>query len=290
MLIELRDVAYQYAPPPHGSARPPALAGVSMGVAGGSAVALLGSSGSGRSTLLALVNGLLKPSAGHVLVEGVDVAAGGTDTALLRRRVGLLMQNADDQLFGATVLTDVGFGPTQMSVPAAEIQERVREALESVGLAPDAFGARSPFSLSGGQRRRVAIAGILAMRPLVLALDEPLAGLDPEGKQHLLEMLADLRRQRGLTILMATKDVAAALRFADHFVVLHEGRVVLDGGRPELVAGLPRLADLGLELPTQSTVLLALRERGWAVPPLADDLDQATRSIMTAGRQTDRVV
>ena len=282
MLVALHDVVYRYEGIGLADGRPPALDGVTMSVGEGSVVALLGSSGSGRSTLLALLNGLLKPSSGRVLIDGLDVAARETNAAALRRQVGLLMQNADDQLFGATVAEDVAFGPNQLGLTTQEVASRVREALYSVELPLADVGARSPFSLSGGQRRRVAIAGILAMRPRLLVLDEPLAGLDPEGKVALLEMLRALRQRYSLTIIMATKDVASALAIAEAFVVLHQGRIVLDGDRASLVNSLPRLAELGLELPTQSRVLLALRARGWHVPPIAESLDAAAEAIALA--------
>lgn len=286
MLIELHDVVYRYDAVL--SEQPRAvLDGVSLNIAEGSVVALLGSSGSGRSTLLSLLNGLLKPAEGRVLVDGVDPSARGTNTALLRRQVGLLLQNPDDQLFGATVSADVAFGPRQLDVPASEIDERVRAALHAVGLSVTEFGSRSPFSLSGGQRRRVAIAGILAMRPRVLALDDPLAGLDPEGKIHLLQLLTTLGRREALTIIMATKDVSAALSISDHFIVLHDGRVAFDGDRTTFIDALPELEHIGLELPAQSRVLLALRARGWAVPPLADDVETAASLIAAAARSAE---
>jgi len=279
VLVALHDVVYRYEGIGLADGRPPALDGVTMSVGEGSVVALLGSSGSGRSTLLALLNGLLKPSSGRVLIDGLDVAARETNAAALRRQVGLLMQNADDQLFGATVAEDVAFGPNQLGLTTQEVASRVREALYSVELPLADVGT---LSLSGGQRRRVAIAGILAMRPRLLVLDEPLAGLDPEGKVALLEMLRALRQRYSLTIIMATKDVASALAVAEAFVVLHQGRIVLDGDRASLVDSLPRLAELGLELPTQSRVLLALRARGWHVPPIAESLDAAAEAIALA--------
>jgi energy-coupling factor transport system ATP-binding protein len=284
VFIELQDVVYRYPVTPPAIERSPALDGVSLAIAEGTATALLGSAGSGRSTLLAMLNGLLKPTSGRVLVDGADIATRGTNAALLRRQIGLLMQNADDQLFGATVAEDVAFGPRQLDLAPAEITGRVREALYNVGLSLAEFGDRSPFSLSGGQRRRVAIAGILAMRPRLLALDEPQAGLDPEGKGHLLEMLGSLRQRYGLTLLLATKDLAGALAVADRFVALDAGRVVLDGDRETLVEALPRLATLGLELPTVSQVLLGLRAAGWPVPSLVDDHAEAARLIVRARR------
>lgn len=281
MSLILQDVGYSYAGTAQGPPVP-ALRAVTLRVGSQESLAILGPSGAGRTTLLLHLNGLLKPTSGRVLLDDADINARGTNLVTVRRQIGLLMQNPDDQLFGITIRDDVAFGPRQQGLSRAVIDQRVEEALRNVGMPLAQWGDVSPFALSGGQRRRVAIAGILAMHPRVLALDDPLAGLDPLGRTDLCATLRQVQRAYTLSLIVATKDVLSALLVADRFVVLEQGQVTLDTDRAGILAAMPRLAALGLELPAHERVVLSLRERGWALPEVFDDADAAIAAIAAA--------
>lgn len=215
-----------------------ALRGVTFSIGAGERVALVGANGAGKSTLLLHTNGLLTPTAGRVEVCGEEVTA--KRSAEVRRAVGLVFQHADDQLFMPTVRDDVAFGPQTMGLPKQEIGHRVREALEAVGAAELADAA--PYHLSCGQKKRVAIATVLAMRPSVLVMDEPTAGLDPKARRRLIELLEDLPH----TLLVATHDLDLVTRICPRTVILDRGRVAADGPTAPLFADLPLLESCGL--------------------------------------------
>lgn len=233
--IELRALAHRYA---DGT---PALRGVDLRVAPGEAVAIVGANGAGKSTLLLHLNGLLMPGSGSVHIDGEPVAR--STLAAIRNRVGYVFQDSDDQLFMPTVQDDVAFGPLNQRRPAAEVRDRVAAALAAVGASH--LGARSPWRLSPGERRRVAIAGVLAMSPAILVLDEPSAGLDPAGRRHLIELLRTLPQTR----VVATHDLDLVLDLCPRMVVMHEGRVVADGPAANLLADDDLLQRCRLERP-----------------------------------------
>lgn len=233
--IELQALAYAY---PDGSA---ALRGVDLRIQPGEAVAVVGANGAGKSTLLQHLNGLLLPAAGSVRVDGQPVTR--ATRAALRRRVGYVFQDADDQLFMPTVQDDVAFGPLNLGLPAAEVQARVQAALAAVGAS--ALAARAPYRLSGGEKRAVAIAGVLAMAPSILVLDEPTSGLDPAGRRRLIELLRGLP----LTRVIATHDLDLVLDLCPRVVVLHAGRVHADGAPQALFADAGLLRHCHLEPP-----------------------------------------
>lgn len=245
----------------------PALRGVSLQILTGQAVALLGPTGSGKSTLVQHFNGLLRPAAGTVRVAGHDLWGPRADRRRARQQVGLVFQFPEHQLFEETVRRDVAYGPTRLGLSGAVVAERVDEALRAVGLDPARFGGRSPFALSGGEMRRVALAGVLAMRPQVLVLDEPTAGLDPAGKAEMLARLETLHRN-GQTIVFITHDMDEAARLADRVVVLNTGRVVMEGSPAEIFLR-DDLGQHGLGLPHAERLVRALRARGL---PVADAL------------------
>lgn len=242
-----------------------ALRGVDLVVRRGECLGLVGPTGSGKSTLVQHFNGLLRPTEGKVWVDGVEVRPASPALREVRRKVGLLFQYPEHQLFEATVSDDVAFGPRNLGLGPEEVEERVRESLQWVGLDPDRFGPRSPFSLSGGEMRRVAIAGVLAMRPEVLVLDEPTAGLDPEGRREILGRIRDLHRKAGLTVVLISHSMDDVARLCQRVVVLHRGQVFLDAPVREAFAQAERLRSIGLDVPRVTDVLLRLRQAGLPV-------------------------
>jgi len=259
-----------------------ALREVTLSIDEGEFVAILGPTGSGKSTLVQHFNALLRPTSGTVRVGGVDLADPKADLKRIRQQVGLLFQYPEHQLFEETVFADVAFGPRNMGLPDDEVQVRVREALAAVGLDPDAFGPRSPFSLSGGEMRRAAAAGVLAMSPRVLVLDEPAAGLDPRGKAEILGRFRALHAQRGITVVLVTHSMDEAAALAQRVVVLDEGRVVMDGPVREVFARAEELVGLGLGIPAATDVVRRLRARGLRIRQDVLTVDEARAAIREA--------
>lgn len=260
-----------------------ALADLSFTIEDGSCVAIIGVTGSGKSTLVQHFNGLLRPTSGRVVVNAIDVGARGADLAKLRRLVGLVFQSPETQLFASTVFEEVAFGPRQVGMGEAKVARVVEEALRVVGLPSEVFGQRDPFSLSGGQMRRVALAGVLAMEPSILILDEPTAGLDGVGRAELYRFLDRLRAERQTTILLVTHDMSEVTLLAERVLVLHQGRLALDGSPRELFRQGHVLAEWGLDVPALSQVGALLRKRGFPLADKAMTLDEMTRAIL-AGR------
>ncbi|MBI3997541.1 MAG: energy-coupling factor transporter ATPase [Armatimonadetes bacterium] len=263
-----------------------ALRGVSLEVQPGELLALIGPTGSGKSTLIQLCAGLLRPTAGVVRVLGQDLWGPRADRRRARRQVGLAFQFAEYQLFEETVRRDVAYGPKNLGCSEEEIAQRVDEALRQVGLDPAGFGDRSPFSLSGGEMRRVALAGVLAMRPGVLVLDEPTAGLDPRGREELLARIQALHRQ-GQTIVLVTHGMEEVARLARRVIVLHEGRIVLEGSPGEVFAHEEDLHRIGLGLPEAARLVRLLQCRGLRVAD-ALTVEDARAAIVAALRGQDR--
>lgn len=258
--------------------RIPALKDVSFNVPAGDAVAIIGPTGSGKSTLVQLMAGLIRPSQGRVLIENQNIWAGGVARRELRLRVGLVFQYPEHQLFESTVRNDVAFGPRNLGLDPAVVDERVNEAIVQVGLDCSVLD-RSPFDLSGGQMRRVAIAGVLAMKPRVLIVDEPTAGLDPRGRVQLLGLLHELRRNSGLTLIMISHNMDDVAQVADRVAVLNHGAVVLDGPIRPVFSQVERLRGLGLDVPVTTGLASRLADRGWPVP----------RDIFTAHEIADAI-
>ena len=241
----------------------PALQDVSLSFAKGEFVAIIGHTGSGKSTLIQQFNGLLEPDSGHIYFEGKDVFEKGYNRTHLREKVGLVFQYPEYQLFAETVLEDVSFGPKNLKLPLLEVQQRAFQAIEAVGLS-DAVYDSSPFELSGGQKRRVAIAGVLAMQPDILVLDEPVAGLDPVGRKELLQMLRQLN-QKGMTIVLVSHNMEDVAEYADRVIVMNQGTVDFDGKTAEVFQREEYLQELGLDIPVITHVMKRLREEGYQV-------------------------
>ncbi len=222
-----------------------ALTDVSLVIGAGEFVGIIGATGSGKSTLVQHFNGLLRPTSGRVQVDDVDIHARRVDRRRIRQQIGLLFQYPEYQLFEETVLDDVAFGPRTLGLPDAEARARARSALEQVGLPPDRFGPRSPFGLSGGEMRRAAISGVLAMDPRMLILDEPTAGLDPRGRHDLMEHLRRLHAHGGLTVALVTHSMDAVEQLGQRLLVLHQGRLVADGPTRAVFRDVTRLDTVG---------------------------------------------
>lgn len=258
MPLVARDLSFSYRDAPWSI-----LQGLSLDLAPGRVLAVCGAARSGRSTLLSLLAGLLAPSSGSIQVDGADVRTVG-----VRSHVGLLLQNADEGLFGLTVREDVMFAPRQIDLDPARASTLVDNVLRAVHLDPATFAERSPFSLSGGQRRRAAMAGVLAMQPRYLLLDEPFAGLDPVGRHEIIAVVRDLATQRfgeHTGILVALSDLDHALQLADTLVILHGGRAAWQGSTGAFLAEAPDVGRWNLSEPASIGVVRQLRERGWAL-------------------------
>ncbi len=257
-----------------------ALDEVSFSIQEGEFIGIIGQTGSGKSTLIQHLNGLIKPASGKVMVDQHDLTERGVDLRAVRQQVGLVFQYPEHQLFEETVAKDVAFGPKNLGLPGEEIGRRVEQALTQVGLSLQEIGQRSPFELSGGQMRRVAIAGVLAMRPKVLILDEPTAGLDPRGREELLAELTALHRRDGLTVVLVSHSMEEIARVASRLIVLHQGRIFADGTPREVFALDKELRQIGLGTPQVTELLQALRERGLELPQVALSVTEAKDLIL----------
>jgi len=255
------------------------LRGVDLVIERGEIVGLIGPTGSGKSTLLQHLNGLLRRQQGEVWVEGQSLGDPRTDLRRVRQRVGLLFQNPEDQLFERYAGDDVAFGPRNLGLDRNEVRDRVRRAMEAVGLDSIAFKDRLTVTLSHGERRRLALAGVLALEPDVLALDEPTAGLDPQGREELLDYLMRWRTERGGAIVLASHTMEDLARLADRAYVLVAGRIVLEGTPRQLFSQGEELARLGLGVPVATAVMWELRERGLPVRADCLTLEEATAGI-----------
>ena len=264
MSIEVRHLTHCYS---EGSALSTvALSDICMTIADGEFLGIIGHTGSGKSTLVQHLNGLLKPTAGQVLVDGEDLNGEHVNRRALRQRIGLVFQYPEYQLFEETVAKDIAFGPKNQGLPKEEISERVRYAMDCVHLDYEKYSERSPFELSGGQMRRVAIAGVLAMKPAVLILDEPTAGLDPRGRDRILTMLEELHRRENTTIVMVAHSMDDMARLATRLVVMAEGKILASGTPREIFAQEEMMVSAGLGVPEAARLCRALREKGLDLP------------------------
>lgn len=264
MLLSLENVSYTYMPGTPFEAN--ALNNISLAINQGDYLAIIGQTGSGKSTLVQHLNGLLFPSTGRVLLEGQEVGKEKAKLATIRRRVGLLFQFPEHQLFEETVIADVAFGPKNLGLSTKEATERAEKALLLVGLDPKQLQDRSPFSLSGGQMRRVAMAGVLAMEPDIIILDEPAAGLDPRGREEILDRIDSLHREQGLTVILVSHSMEEVASRAKRLIVLADGAIALSGSPAEVFTDAAQLEKMGLALPQMSLLMHRLRQAGKDVP------------------------
>ena len=243
-----------------------ALSDVNLTIHDGEFIGLIGHTGSGKSTLVQHLNGLIMPTSGRVLVDGMDLADKETDRRAVRQRVGLVFQYPENQLFEETVEKDIAFGPKNLGLDDAEIDRRVKDAMRRVALDYDRLHERSVFELSGGQMRRVAIAGVLAMEPQVLVLDEPCAGLDPRGREEILGLIKKLHEEAGTTIVMVSHSMDDVASLAERVIVMNHGELVMDGAPRDVFACGEELRGMGLDVPQAVELADRLREKGFAIP------------------------
>ena len=277
MSIKLEHISYKYSP---GTAyEKAALDDVSLEIPQGSFVGIIGHTGSGKSTLIQHMNGLLKATEGALYYEGENIYRVGYNMKKLRTQVGLVFQYPEHQLFEVDVLTDVCFGPKNQGLSPEECEKRAREALELVGF-PESAYKDSPFELSGGQKRRVAIAGILAMKPRVMILDEPTAGLDPKGRDDILDQIAELKEKTGMTVVLVSHSMEDVAKYVDRLVVMDHGKKAFDGTPKEVFAHYKELEEIGLAAPQVTYIMHALAEHGMNVKTDATTIEEAATEIM----------
>lgn len=280
MSLVLENVSYIYGE--GGLEETKALDNVSLSVPDHSFVGLVGHTGSGKSTLVQLMNGLIKPSHGRVLVDGFDLADKSKEVRERRKQVGLVFQYPEYQLFEETIAKDIAFGPKNQGLTDDEQIERVKEAMALVDLDYETWKDRSPFELSGGQKRRVAIAGIVAMRPRYLILDEPTAGLDPLGRDHILEAIYRLYQKSDMSIILVSHSMDDVARFANYMIVMNKGTKVTEGRTEEVFAQADLLESIHLGIPSVMALLRALKRNGMEVETNALNVDDACRIIEAA--------
>ena len=279
MGIKLENVSFQYE---QGTAMAvTALQDVSVELPDGQFIGLIGHTGSGKSTFVQLLDGLLQATQGHVYFDGQDVDAEGFDRKKLRASVGLVFQYPEHQLFEADVLSDVMFGPRNLGLSEDECRERAKRALAAVGM-PEKFYAQSPFDLSGGQKRRAAIAGVLAMRPKVLVLDEPTAGLDPKGRDEILELISRMHAEMKMTVLLVSHSMEDVARYVERIMVMNRGRLIFDDAPRRVFAHWKELEEVGLAAPQMTYIMQYLKEQGLDVPAEALTVEEAAGDILRA--------
>ncbi len=275
--VDVRDLSYRYFPGT--PLETVALADLSLEVARGEVVGVIGATGSGKSTLLQHLCGLLRPQSGRVSVAGLELADPDADLRAVRRRVGMVFQSPEDQLFERYVGDDVAFGPKNLGLPRDQVRERVRRAMEAVGLGFEAFKDRLTLTLSGGEKRKAALAGILALEPEALLLDEPTAGLDPVSREELLDLLRRWRVDTGATVVISSHNMDDIACLASRVYVLDHGRVALSGSTRDVFSRNGELRQLGLEPPAAATVAQALVALGLPIDPSILTLDEAADAI-----------
>ena len=276
-ILELKNLTYQYG---IGTPNPvTARDHIDLQVEEGEFVAVIGPTGSGKSTLVQHLNGLLEPTSGTVLVDGRDMWADRSKIREFRFLVGLVFQYPEYQLFEETTYKDIAYGPRNMGLPEDEIDRRVREAAKLVGLR-DKYLDKSPFELSGGQKRRAAIAGVMAMEPKVLILDEPTAGLDPKGRDRILDHLRDYHRRKGTTILLVSHSMEDVAKYADKVLVMDHGKVVDYDTATNVFARYEKMTDIGLGVPQIADIFHRLGEKGYKVPTPVLTVEQGAEVLL----------
>ena len=276
-VIETKNLTYTY-----GAGTPfskTAIEDVNIAIKKGEFRGLIGHTGSGKSTLIQQLNGLLRPTSGTVLLNGKDIWEKKKEIRKVRFQVGMVFQYPEYQLFEDTVINDIGFGPRNMGLSQDEVNQRVMQAVDFVGL-DHALLEKSPFDLSGGEKRRAAIAGVIAMDPDVLVLDEPTAGLDPQGRDHLLSQIKAYHKQRQNTVILVSHSMEDIARVADRVLVMNESKVFLFDETAKVFSHAKELEQIGLRVPQVTKIMMKLHENGYPVDPAVFTLEQAVKEIL----------
>ena len=286
MSIKVTDLTHVYSPGQ--PQEQTALDHINFEVEDGSFVGVIGHTGSGKSTLLQHLNGLLKPTSGTIVISGTDITKAGASSREIRRKTGLVFQYPEYQLFEETVARDVAFGPANLGLSDEEIDARVREAIELVGLNYEEVKNVSPFELSGGQKRRVAIAGVIAMKPEILILDEPTAGLNPRAHKEILDMVSGIHRRSGNITFMVSHNMNDIARMSDQILVMDHGRLVMNGTPHDIFSREEELERIGLALPDAMQLASVIREAGLPLEGTPLTLEEAADAVAEAlrGKQT----
>ena len=264
-----------------------ALKDINLEIPEGQFIGLIGHTGSGKSTLIQHLNGIISPSSGEILLDGENIHKDKAKLKEVRRRIGLAFQYPEYQLFEVDVLSDVCFGPKNQGLSKEECEAQAKEALQLVGF-PEKYYHQSPFELSGGQKRRVAIAGILAMHPKVLVLDEPTAGLDPKGRDEILDQVAQLHEKTGMTVVLVSHSMEDVAKYVDRLIVMNQGEKMLDGTPQEVFRHYKELEAVGLAAPQVTYVMHDLKEKGFEVSADAATVEEAADEIMKCLKQTQK--
>ena len=284
--MKLKKVSYVYS---EGDAfEKKALDEISLEIPDGQFIGIIGHTGSGKSTLIQHLNGLLRATSGAIYYDGENIYQEGYDMRTLRSKVGLVFQYPEHQLFEVDVFSDVCFGPKNLGLSKEEVEERAKKELTQVGL-DESYYKKSPFELSGGQKRRVAIAGILAMHPQVLILDEPTAGLDPKGRDEILDQVALLQKERKITVILVSHSMEDVARYVDRIIVVNDGKILFDDTPKQVFQHYKELESVGLAAPQVTYVVKALKEKGWDIDTTATTVEEAKEAILLAIKKREKI-
>ena len=278
MSIKIENLTHIYSP--NGPFEKKALDNVNIEINDGDFVAIIGHTGSGKSTLIQHMNGLEKATSGKIFIDDIDITAKDVKLTDIRKKVGLVFQYSEYQLFEETIERDIAFGPTNLKLSKEEIKNRVKKAMEMVGLDYETYKDKSPFDLSGGQKRRIAIAGVIAMEPKVLILDEPTAGLDPKGRDDILGQIRQLHDKYGMTIVLVSHSMEDVAKLAEKIIVMNKGKVVLTGTPKEVFKEVDILEEIGLGVPQVTYLMKELIKKGFDVSDEAYTIEQAKEEIL----------
>ena len=284
--MKLKKVSYVYS---EGDAfEKKALDEISLEIPDGQFIGIIGHTGSGKSTLIQHLNGLLRATSGAIYYDGENIYQEGYDMRTLRSKVGLVFQYPEHQLFEVDVFSDACFGPKNLGLSKEEVEERAKKALTQVGL-DESYYKKSPFELSGGQKRRVAIAGILAMHPQVLILDEPTAGLDPKGRDEILDQVALLQKERKITVILVSHSMEDVARYVDRIIVVNDGKILFDDTPKQVFQHYKELESVGLAAPQVTYVVKSLKEKGWDIDTTATTVEEAKEAILLAIKKREKI-
>lgn len=278
MSIKIENLTHIYMPKTPFEKK--ALDNINLTIEDGEFLALIGHTGSGKSTLIQHLNGLLEASSGNILVDNIDITNKETKLTDIRKKIGLVFQYPEYQLFEETIEKDIAFGPNNLGLSSEEVSNRVKKSMEMVGLDYEAYRNVSPFDLSGGQKRRVAIAGVIAMEPKVLILDEPTAGLDPKGRDDILEQIKILHQEYKMTIVLVSHSMEDVANLAERIVVMNKGKIALLGKPAEVFKNIDILESIGLAVPQVTYLMKALREKGFEVSDNIFTIEQGKDELL----------